>query len=190
MAVWKVGLVLLPLCVGCQQLRLPTTPDPVAATTVEVAPLRVIDDTRPADAAAPAPAPAPAPPTPAQPRVTVPAWQQAVLSKIIAGLTDETLRADREIPGIVIRFEIEAARGGSAIIGELRNPRQPRSEHALHLHYLLLPGALSFPDKATLLSALDTAVTYKAEVRLRSSEITCCLDKPAIAVTGRFEAAF
>lgn len=190
MAVWKIGLVLVPLCVGCQQMRLPTAPETVmGGTTPDVALVRFVDDARPADAT-PSSAPAPAPVTPAPPRVTVPAWQQAILQKIIAGVTDEAVRQTRAFPGLVVRFEIEAARGGSVIEGELRNPHQPRSQEEVHMHYLLVPGALTFPDKATLLSALETAVTYNAEVRLRSGEVACCQTKPAIAVTGRFEGFF
>jgi hypothetical protein len=189
MAAWKIGLVLLPLCVGCQQMRLPTSPDPMTAgTTLDAAPLRlVVDEARPADAA---PASVPAPAAPAQPSVSVPAWQQKTLQKITAGLTDEALRYTRAAPGTVVRFEIEAVQGGSVIEGELRDPRQPRSQEGVYLHYLLVPGALTFDDKATLLSALETAVTYNAEVRLRSGEVACCRTKRAIAVTGRFEGSF
>ena len=153
--------------------------------TPDVALVRFVDDARPAEAP---PAPAPAPATPTLPRATVPAWQQAILQKIIAGVTDEAVRQTRAFPGLVLRFEIEAARGGSVIEGELRDPRQPRSQEEVHMHYLLVPGALTFADKATLLSALETAVTYNAEVRLRSGEVACCRTKPTIAVTGRFEA--
>jgi len=190
MAVWKIGFVLLPLCVGCQQMRLPTSPDPMTSgTTLDVAPLRlVVDDARPADVTAAPTAPRPA--TPVQPGVTVPAWQQAILQKIIAGLTDEALRQTRAAPGILVKFEIEALQGGSVIEGELRDPHQPRSQEAVYFHYSLIPGALTFADKATLLSALETAVTYSAEVRLRSGEVACCRTKPAIAVTGRFEGLF
>jgi len=184
---WKVGLLLVPLCVGCQQMRLPTAPEPVmSATTIDVAPLHVANEPRRVDAAPSAPAP----PIRVQPRLTVPAWQQDVLKKIVRGLTDEALRATRESPGAIVAFEIEAAGGGSVIVGELRDPRRPRSGAAAYFHYLILPGALSFPDKATLLSALETAVPYKAEVRLRTGEVTCCLTKPAIAVTGRFEGIY
>ena len=190
MAAWKIGLVLVPFCVGCQQMRLPTSPETVAGgATPDVALVRVVDDARPADAA-PASTPAPFPAAPARPRVTVPAWQQAILQKIIAGLTDDALRQTRAFPGLVVKFEIEAARGGSVIEGELRDPRQPRSQAQMHVHYLLVPGALTFADKSTLLSALETAVTYDAEVRLRSGEVACCRTKPTIAVTGRFEGLF
>jgi hypothetical protein len=191
MAVWRIGLVLLPLCVGCQQMRLPTSPDPMTnGATVDVAPLRVVaEDARPADATpSSAPAPVPRTPAPTPTRVTVPAWQQAILEKLIAGVTDQAVRQTRRYPGLVVRFEIEAAGGGAVIEGELRDPHQPRSQIHVLMHYLLAPGALTFPDKATLLSALETAVTYQAEVRLRSGEVACCRTKPAIAVTGRFEA--
>ena len=59
MVAWKIGLVLLPLSVGCQQMRLPTSPDPMTATpTLDVAPLRlVVDEARPAGVAAPLTAP-------------------------------------------------------------------------------------------------------------------------------------
>ena len=186
---WKIALVLLPLCAGCQQMRLPTAPEPVTGgAIVDVAPVRFVDDARPADAASPAQTPAP--PASVQPRAPVPAWQQAILQKIIAGLTDEALRQTRAAPGIVVKFEIEALQGGSVIAGELRNPHQPRSQEEVHMHYLVVPRALTFADKATLLSALETAVTYNAEVRLRSGEVACCRTKPAIAVTGRFEGLF
>lgn len=191
MSVWKVGLVLLPLCVGCRQLPLPTTPAPVTATVAEASAPRAVVDTRQAGPALPAPAPAPVPPILEPPRITVPAWQQAIVTRLVAGLTETAIEATKKNPGTVVTFELDGGpTGGSTVVGELRDPRQRQSGFNLYLHYFVIPGALSFPDKATLLRALQTAVTYKAEVRLRSGDIACCLEKRAIAVTGRFEAAF
>lgn len=185
-------MVLVPLCAGCQQLPLPTSPNPVAANSVDVAPPRAVEETRQAGPVIPAPEPAPVPQILEPPRVTVPAWQQAILTKIIAGLTETAIAETRKNPGAVVTFEIHGADPlkGSSLFGELHGPRRSHSGIGLYLHYWLVDKALSFPDKATLLKAIETAVPYKAEVRLKSGDIACCLQKPPIAVTGRFEAEF
>ena len=153
---------------------------------------RAIEETRPAGPIVPTPAPAPVPQVLEPPRINVPAWQQATITKIIAGLTDMAIAETRKHPGAVVTFEIHGpdASKGSSVFGELRDPRRSHSGIGLYLHYWLIDKALTFPDKATLLHAVETAVPYKAEVRLKSGDISCCLQKPAIAVTGRFEAEF
>ena len=189
---WKLAFVLVPLCAGCQQLQLPTSPNPVAANSVDVSVVRAADDTRQAGPVMPTPEPAPAPQILEPPRVMVPAWQQATLTKIIAGLTEMAITETRKHRGAVVMFEIHGAdpSKGSSLVGELYDPRGSHSGMGLYLHYWLVDKALSFPDKATLLKAIETAVPYKAEVRLKSGDIACCLHKPPIAVTGRFEAEF
>ena len=120
-----------------------------------------------------------------------PAWQQAALTDVVARLATFALTTLREIPSATVIFWIDEHGGdGAHITGELRDPHQPRSDQLIPAPYKLPPGILHFPDKATFLHALETAVTYKAEVRLVGGSITCCLSKPVIAVTGRFEGDF
>lgn len=188
----KLAVALVLFCAGCQQLQVPTSPNAVVADSTDVSLPRAVEETRQAGPVTPTPEPAPVPRILEPPRISVPAWQQATLTKIIAGLTETAVAETRKHKGTVVTFEIHGAdpSRGASLVGELYDPRGSHSGMGLYLHYWLVDKALSFPDKATLLHALETAVPYKAEVRLKSGEIACCLQKPAIAVTGRFEAEF
>ena len=137
------------------------------------------------------PTPAPNSPPAVDEVCDVPQWQQARLNQIIGEITKTALDETRRTPGLIVYFEIEALASATRIAsthiaGELRGGG-PSSGYALMLRYTLIPGSLSFPNKATFLHALQAAVPYQAEVRLVGGDITCCPDKPAIAVTGRFE---
>ena len=191
-------LIILPGLAGAACQGSPAAPTPVThMATIGQAPTLAADAPSFPAPAAPAPTSVPSPHTDsADDACEIPAWQQDVLNKIVAEITQTALTETRRHPGLVVYFELHApTSSGSAVspthvAGELRDPRQRSTGQDLLLSYWLLPGSLSFPDKYTFLRALEHAVTYRAEVRLVGGEITCCLDKRAIAVTGRFEGDF
>jgi len=151
---------------------LPSAPTPLPATTDSISQpinLLILDTLRP---------------------ITVPAWQQNVMNMAVEEITDIALSGG---PGAKVYFEIVAPKlngemSPTHIAGELKRSGSGGATGYVSMH--LEAGALTFPDKYTLLYALEQAVTYKAEVRLVNGSINCCLQKPPIAVTGRFEGKY
>ncbi len=113
----------------------------------------------------------------------------AILVDMIDDITDDAIAATQTY-GTVYNFDIHNADStGSSVSGELKRPGHPRL-YGVYVSYDLISGAMNYTSSSQLLEAMKTAVYYKAEVRLLGHSITCCLDKPAIAVTGRIEGDF